>query len=81
MFHHHRPTEVSVVAIPRARTVRLLETEEDLRAAVERARAFERRGAMTGARRALNYERYLDGRRVELADVIQIDADEAVSAR
>ena len=80
MFHHHRPAEVSVVAVPRVRTVRLLKTDEELRAAVERARAFECRGAPPGARRALNYDRYLDGRLPDLADVIPMEDTEAASA-
>jgi len=77
MFHHHRPAEVSVVAVPRVRTVRLLKTDEELRVAVERVRAFERRGAPPGARRALNYDRYVDGRRPDLADVIPMDTEAA----
>jgi hypothetical protein len=80
MFHRHHSAEVSVVAVPRVRTVRLLETDEDLRTAVERARAFEQRGAAPGVRRALSYERYLDGKRADLADVIQMDSDATVSA-
>jgi hypothetical protein len=79
MFHHHHSTEVSVVATPRS-TVRLLETDEDLRAAVERASAFERRGAVQGTRRALSYERYLDRTQHHFTDMAQVDTAEVVAS-
>jgi hypothetical protein len=59
----------------RAGTVRLLETEEELRAAVERARAFERMSVGLEAIRALKYERYLYEPGGDLADVVPIDAE------
>jgi hypothetical protein len=78
MFHRHHEAEVSAVAIPRMRTVRLLETDEDLQLAVERARAFERARANWGGH-ALRYERYLQGRPEGLADVVHIES-EAIGA-
>jgi acyl-CoA reductase-like NAD-dependent aldehyde dehydrogenase len=77
MFHRHHHADVTAVAPPRSRGVRLLETDEDLRAAVERARAFERRTAEQSGRQALNYARYLRLRSDELADVVPIDSEAA----
>ena len=77
MFHRHHEAEVSAVAIPRVRTVRLLETDEDLRVAVERAREFERTRAAHGARPALSYDRYLREPTDGLADVVPIDSGAA----
>jgi hypothetical protein len=57
----------------RAGTVRLLETEEELQAAVERARAFERLSAGLEAIRALKYEHYLHEPGGGLAKVVPID--------
>jgi hypothetical protein len=74
MFHRHHEVDVPAVVPPRVRTVRLLETEEDLRAAVERARSFERTRAAQGGH-ALSYERYLRESTVGLADVVPIDAE------
>jgi hypothetical protein len=75
MFHRRHEANVSAVTPPpRVRTVRLLETDEDLRAAVERARAFERMRAEQGGARVLSYERYLRDRSEGLADVVQIDS-------
>jgi len=53
----------------------LLETEGDLLAAVERARAFERARTIGG----LTYERYLQ-RPDGLAEVVHIETSEAVVA-
>jgi hypothetical protein len=80
MFHRHHAADVSAVAPPRVRTVRLLETDEDLRAAVERAKAFERRGFDESRRRSLSYERYLRERPDGLADVVHIDSGAAAGA-
>ena len=71
--HHHEPAGDSPITAPRVRTVRLLETDEALRAAVERASAFERRGVDESQRRALSYERYLRERPYG-ADVVHIDS-------
>ena len=58
-----------------AGAIRLLETEEELRAAVERARAFERMSVGLEAIRALKHERYLYEARDGHADVVPIDRD------
>jgi hypothetical protein len=78
MFHRYHEADVPAVATPRMRTVRLLESDEDLRAAVERARAFERTRVAQGGH-ALSYERYLRDPTDGLADVVPIDP-EAVGA-
>jgi len=76
--HHETALEFSIVA-PRRAAVRLLETDEDLRAAVERASAFERaRENRSG--HALSYERYLDASAAGLVDVFRFDPSEAASA-
>ncbi len=71
----HRATGHCVIAAPRVRTVRVLDTPEDLRAAVERAREFERMRAGHSAP-VLRYERYLreSSGDQNLADVVQLDA-------
>ena len=51
MFHHHKSTQLSPVESPRDETVRLLQSPEELRAAIERARAFERSGVDEHQRR------------------------------
>jgi hypothetical protein len=44
MFHrHHTRSALTPAAVPPVRTVRLLRSDEELFAAVERAKAFERR--------------------------------------
>jgi hypothetical protein len=52
----------------------MLRTDDELLAAVVRARAFERMRAERGGGRALTYERYLGGRPDGLAEVVQIDS-------
>jgi hypothetical protein len=67
-----RPNRVTghcVIAAPRVASVRLLETPEDLRAAVERAREFERRRAARSGPVG-RYERYLVDQ--PLAGVVQL---------
>lgn len=59
---------------PRERTVRLLRTDEELQAAIERALAFKRRGVDAGQRRAGAYDRVLDARAVHLADVLPMES-------
>jgi hypothetical protein len=68
------------IAPPRVSTVRLLETPEDLRAAVERARAFERMRPERVAT-VIRYEKYLHDRSGErsLSDGVQVDP-EAIGA-
>jgi hypothetical protein len=44
IFHrHHAPSATGAVTTPQMRSVRLLRSDEELVAAVERAKAFERR--------------------------------------
>jgi len=71
----HNETIPTDVHAPRAGPVRLLETEEELRAAVERARAFQRMSAGLEAIRALRHERYLHEPSGSLADVALTDTD------
>jgi hypothetical protein len=60
MFHHHhRDTPDSPVEPSRRATVRLLQGPEELQAAVERAREFERRRANEYQRRIGSYDRFL----------------------
>jgi hypothetical protein len=70
MFHRHHEADVSAVAPSRVTTVRLLENDDELQVAVERARAFEDRGQ----RRVVNYDRYLREGHDELANVLHIDS-------
>jgi len=72
---HNQTIPRDAHAAHRPGAVRLLETEEELRAALERARAFERMSAGLGAIRALKHERYLYDPRSGLADVVPIDTD------
>ena len=72
----HNETIRTDAPAARASAVRLLETEEELRAAVERARAFERMSVGLEAIRALKHERYLYESRGGLADVVPIDPDQ-----
>ncbi len=76
MFHHHHETDVPAIALPRVRTVRLLETESELQAAIQRARAFELTRAEQGGR-GLSYERYLRDPPQGLADIVHIEPDVA----
>jgi hypothetical protein len=54
------------------RTVRLLESDAELQAAVERAREFERRGVDAGQRRVGSYDRVLGSGPDNLATVVPI---------
>jgi hypothetical protein len=76
MFHRHNDETATdyAIAVPRVATVRLLEGDEELQAAVERAKAFERRGMDQGQQRVMNYERYLRERPEDLANVVHIDS-------
>jgi hypothetical protein len=60
MFYHHRKsTELPAVA-SRVESVRVLKCHEDLQAAVERARNYERKEVAAYERRVGNYERFLN---------------------
>ena len=73
MFHRHRQvTPGSPISAPRVRTVRVLQSDEELQAAVERAREFERRGVSAGQRRVGSYDRVLGAQTDTLATVLPI---------
>lgn len=59
MFHHRHNTLEIPVPPSRVASVRLLHGQEELQAAVERARAFERRQADEYQRRVGTYDRFL----------------------
>jgi len=76
MFHRHRQvTPGSPISTPRAKTVRVLQSEEELQAAVERAREFERRGVDAGQRRVGSYDRVLGAQTDGLATVLPMTPD------
>src|ERR1700722_1846100 len=61
MFHRHRIDVSASSTVPTPmRSVRLLQGEDELQAAVERARAFERRGVDERQRRMGTYDRFLN---------------------
>ena len=75
MFHHHdKKSSESPIVSPRVRTVRLLEDPEELQAAVERARAFERRRVDEYQRRVGAYDRFLTPSESTSAVVVPIDS-------
>jgi hypothetical protein len=77
MFHSRRSSGDTspIIVPPRVNTVRLLRTHEELQAAVERARAFERRGVDAGHRRVGAYDRFLDeGRGEDLDNVLPMES-------
>jgi hypothetical protein len=76
MFHRNRHRTTGVVAAPRASNLRLLETEGELQAAMERAWALEYARANQGRARVLTYERYLGERREFLAEAVPIESSE-----
>lgn len=59
MFRHRHSTLEVPVPPSRVASVRLLHGQEELQAAVERARAFERRQADEYQRRVGTYDRFL----------------------
>jgi len=74
MFHHHRKKILDPpIMHSRVETVRLLQSREELQTAVERARAFERRGAYEYGRRIGSYDRLLSDDD-DLADVVPIES-------
>jgi len=60
MFHHHKGTKGNPIVSPPEETVRLLHGPEELHAAIERAREFERRGVDEYRRRVGAYDRSLE---------------------
>jgi hypothetical protein len=75
MFHrqHNESASDFQIVAPRGGTVRLLETDEDLQAAVERASEFERARANRSGH-ALSYERYLRERPEDLAELVHFES-------
>jgi hypothetical protein len=74
MFHRHRRDAAErAITSPLVHTVRLLKSDEELQAAVERARKFESRGIDQSQRRVVNYERYLRGNRDDLAQIVGLE--------
>jgi hypothetical protein len=60
MFHHHKSAKgMPSVSLPEE-TVRLLLSPEELQAAIERAREFERRGVDEYQRRVGACDRFVD---------------------
>jgi hypothetical protein len=80
MFHHHRKdAPVPPVESQRVTSVRLLQGHEELQAAVERAREFERRRADEYQRRVGTYDRFLHVEEGAPAVVVPIDSRPAAA--
>jgi len=74
MFHlHSKKVPDSPIVSPRVQTVRLLKGPEELQAAVERARAFERRRVDEYQRRVGAYDRFFTAE--ESAPTIVVPAE------
>ena len=78
MFRHHRDV-VALTTESAARTVRVLRDEDELRAALERAREFERRALAEYQRRVGLYDRALTDPHGTLAAVHPIESERAMS--
>lgn len=75
MFHHHhKDSPVEPVESPPVTSVRVLQEGEELQAAVERAREFERRRFAESQRRVGSYDRYLEGTATPPSNVVAIDS-------
>lgn len=73
MFHHQRHSlPVPSIVHPQGRSVRLLHNDEELQAAVERARAFERRTADHHQRRVGSYDRFLSEGSGRLSNLVAL---------
>jgi hypothetical protein len=72
--HHHKDSPVEPVESPPVTSVRVLQSGEELQAAVERAREFERRRVAESQRRVGSYDRYLDGAGGQPSNVVAIDS-------
>jgi hypothetical protein len=60
MFRHHKLANELPIASSHEESVRLLNSPEELQAAIERAREFERREVAEFQRRVRAYDRFLD---------------------
>jgi hypothetical protein len=69
MFHRHYKNIAEMPATAPGANVRVLHSHDELQAAVERAREFERRGAEEYERRVGTYDQFLRGRE-HLAEVV-----------
>jgi len=73
VFHRQRYSlSVPSIVHPQERSVRLLENDEELQAAVERAKAFERRTANHHQRRVGSYDRFLSEGNGRLPKVVTL---------
>ena len=72
--HHHKDNPGEPVEAPPVTSVRLLRAGEELQAAVERARDFERQRVAESQRRVGSYDRYLDGPGGQPSNVVAIDS-------
>jgi hypothetical protein len=80
MFHHNnKKAPDSPIVSPRVQTVRLLTGPEELQAAVERARTFERRRVDEYQRRVGAYDRFFTADEVKPAIVVQTESSASVS--
>lgn len=74
MFHRHKSPQDLPIVFPRPKTVRLLQSSQELQAAIERAREYERRGADEYQRRIGAYDRFLHLSDDPAAKVVFIDS-------
>ena len=80
MFHHNnKKAPDSPIVSPRVQTVRLLTGPEELQAAVERARAFERRRVDEYQRRVGAYDRFFATDEDKPAIVVQTEPSASLS--
>jgi hypothetical protein len=79
MFHrHHKDGSAAPIASPPVKTVRLLQGEEELQTALERARGFESRGFDEYKRRMGAYDRFLT-KEGPSSNVISLDSSAEAS--
>ena len=80
MFHHHyKETPGPPIESSRVGSVRLLQGHEELQAAVERARDFERRAVDEYQRRVGSYDRFLNQGEGDSVNVVPIDSSAKAS--
>jgi hypothetical protein len=81
VFHHHHQEEASgrPAEAPAVTSVRVLQNGDELQAAVERAREFERRRFAESERRVGSYDRYLHEAGDQPSNVVAIDSSAEAS--
>jgi hypothetical protein len=81
MFHHRHGKEGSnaPIASPPVKTVRLLQGDEELQEAIERAKGFESRGFDEYKRRMGTYDRFMTRGRVHSGNVLPIETSAEAS--